>query len=201
MLTVEKVMTSGAFADEGFDRPRWWSEGSWYTTLHRKTQAAVISTANLTETTSAAGNGADLSVNEIILHNASTGESSVLVAAHDLIPEGSNTPLSIDDYATSTDKKKILIFTNAQKVWRLKTRGSYWLLNLGSDSADIPRSLRQLGKSLLSNSLMFATISPDASRVAYVCEHNIFVEHLDNNEIVQLTRDGSEKIINGTFDW
>ena len=49
--------------------------------------------------------------------------------------------------------------------------------------------------------LMFASFSPDSSRVAYVRANNIYVEGLDDGRVVQLTRDGSETTINGTSDW
>ena len=48
---------------------------------------------------------------------------------------------------------------------------------------------------------MFAKFSPDGGRVAYVREHNLYVEDLADGRITQLTRDGSRTIINGTFDW
>src|SRR6185437_6675929 len=57
------------------------------------------------------------------------------------------------------------------------------------------------GNRAQSSTLMFAKFSPDGGRVAYVREHNLYVEDLDDGRIVQLTRDGSRTIINGTFDW
>ena len=48
---------------------------------------------------------------------------------------------------------------------------------------------------------MFAKLSPQADRVAYVRENNIYVEQLVSGETISLTRDGTDKIINGTFDW
>lgn len=48
---------------------------------------------------------------------------------------------------------------------------------------------------------MFAKLSPDAGRVAYVRSNNVYVETLDDGSIVQLTHDGSETTINGTSDW
>ena len=43
--------------------------------------------------------------------------------------------------------------------------------------------------------------SPDNKKVGYVREHNIYVENLSDGKITQLTSDGSETTINGTFDW
>ncbi len=48
---------------------------------------------------------------------------------------------------------------------------------------------------------MFAKLSPDNKKAAYVSEHNIFVEDLAAHQITQLTKDGTRKFINGTFDW
>jgi len=48
------------------------------------------------------------------------------------------------------------------------------------------------------SSLMFATFSPDGSRVAWVRANNIYVEELATKKVAQLTTDGSADIINGT---
>jgi dipeptidyl-peptidase-4 len=103
--------------------------------------------------------------------------------------------LEVTNFFPSDDFKKLLIYTNAKKVWRYNTRGDYWVFSF-SDS-----SLRQLGKSLPPSSLMFAKFSPDGSKAAYVSGHNIYVEDLNSHAIKPLTRNGSRKMINGTFDW
>jgi len=119
----------------------------------------------------------------------------VLVPAQQITPAGKKEPLEIKSFSFSSDFRKILIYTNSKKVWRYETRGDYWVFNM-SDS-----SLKQLGKSLPSSSLMFAKFSPDGSRVAYVSGHNIYVEDLASHTIKALTTNGSRKLINGTFDW
>jgi dipeptidyl-peptidase-4 len=48
---------------------------------------------------------------------------------------------------------------------------------------------------------MFAKFSPDATRVAYVSGHNLYVEELADGKITQLTQDGGDRFVNGTFDW
>src|SRR5690606_32856744 len=63
------------------------------------------------------------------------------------------------------------------------------------------KKLQQLGKGLPVSSLMFAKFSPDASKVAYVSENNIYVEDLATEKITALTTDGTSRMINGTFDW
>src|SRR5690606_30545489 len=104
-------------------------------------------------------------------------------------------PLEIADYIWSPDNKRLLIFTNTRKVWRYHTRGDYWVLDLHTGK------LQQLGKTLGESTLMFAKFSPDGSRVAYVSAQNIYAENVASGEIVPITTDGGENIINGTFDW
>lgn len=113
----------------------------------------------------------------------------------DFIPAGKTDALKIRNFFFSPDNKSILIYTNSKKVWRYDTRGDYWVLNLQD------HSLKQLGKSLPASSLMFAKFSPDNSKVAYVSNHNIYVEDLASGTITPLTTDGTDRLINGTFDW
>ncbi len=118
-----------------------------------------------------------------------------MVSADLLIPEGETKPLSISNYEWSVDNSKLLVFTNTRRVWRYHTRGDYWVLDMASGQ------LTQLGKSVERTTMMFAKFSPDASRVGYVSKNNIYVENIKSGAIAQLTSDGSEVIVNGTFDW
>jgi dipeptidyl-peptidase-4 len=131
----------------------------------------------------------------IVKTDLKTFNETILVKREQLIPAGKQNPLSFNIYSFSPDYKSLLVYTNTAKVWRYHTRGDYWLLNLTTNQ------LTQLGKGLPSQSLMFAKISPDGKKAAYVSEHNIYVEDLSTHEIKPLTRDGTRKFVNGTFDW
>ena len=132
---------------------------------------------------------------EIARYDAATGARTVLVPASKLMPQGATMGLDIEDYAWSADGKRVLIFTNTRKVWRQNTRGDYWVLDTSSGA------LRKIGGDAPEASLMFAKLSPDGNRVAYVRGNNIYVEQLANGQRVQLTNDGSNTIVNGTSDW
>jgi len=131
MLTLERIFSSSEFSDEGFDRPRW-NQKSTYTTLKRTTFLEISSNeSKLTDTTTSDTLEGNKVVFEILMHDAENVRSTfTLVAAKDLIPVGGTTAICIDDYSLSFDGKKVLIFTDSQKVWRLKTRGAYWILDL-----------------------------------------------------------------------
>ncbi|MBS1496062.1 MAG: DPP IV N-terminal domain-containing protein [Bacteroidetes bacterium] len=130
----------------------------------------------------------------IVKIDPKTDAETVLIKSEQLTPAGQPT-LHVQSYAYSMDKSHVLLFANTVKVWRYKTRGDYWVLNTANGQ------LTQLGKTLPSQSLMFAKFSPDSKLVAYVSEHNLFVENIATGQIRKLTTDGTRKLINGTFDW
>lgn len=132
----------------------------------------------------------------IVKYSLPSLDKSVLVAKDDLKPVGAEKPLALDNFTFSPDGTKLLIYTNSKRVWRAKTKGDYWLYDTSS------KSLRQLGKGRPASSLMFAKLSPDGTKAAYVSEHNVYVEDVQSNSIKKLTDDmGTKKLINGTFDW
>jgi dipeptidyl-peptidase 4 len=131
----------------------------------------------------------------IVQIDFATKQETVIATAEQCTPAGATSPLRIKAFELSSDGKKVLLFTNTQRVWRYETRGDYWLLDRGTGK------LRQVGASLPKASLMFAKLSPDGQAVAYVSKHNLYSEDLATGRITQLTKDGTDKIINGTFDW
>jgi len=132
---------------------------------------------------------------EIIRYMLPANTRNTFVSLAELIPLGLSRSLNVRDFSFSEDQSKLLIYTNTRKVWRLDTRGDYWVLDLQT------RSLKQIGKGRTESSLMFAKLSPDGLKAAYVSEQNLYVETLASGEITPLTTDGNRKLINGTFDW
>ncbi|MBC8035358.1 MAG: S9 family peptidase [Chitinophagaceae bacterium] len=112
-----------------------------------------------------------------------------------LTPAGVSSPLKLDDFSFSSDSLYLLIYTNSKKVWRGNTRGDYWLYNMKTGL------LKQVGKNQPASSLMFAKIAPDNTKIAYVSKHDIYTEDLKTGKTTRLTKDGNDRLINGTFDW
>lgn len=131
----------------------------------------------------------------IIRVDPKTDAETILVKKEQLTPAGASQPLRLQKFDYSNDRTKLLLFTNTARVWRFNTRGDYWVLNTATGK------LSQLGKGLTAQSLMFAKFSPDNKLVAYVSDHNLFVEDIISGQIRKLTTDGTRKMINGTFDW
>ncbi len=175
VLTLDRIFKANEFRTQRFGPARWLEEGGAYTTVEKSA-------------TTEAGQ-------DIVKYETETGKRKVLVAAAKLLPAGADKPMSIDNYEWSPDKSMLLLFTNTKRVWRRNTRGDYWLVDLKS------WKLHKLGGDAAPSTLMFATFSPDGSQVAYVVEHNLYVESVASHAIKQLTTGGSKTIINGTFDW
>lgn len=173
-LTLEDIYSKGTYAQKNFGPVRWMNDDKGYSTLESNKEVGGL---------------------DIVRYDAQTGKRMVLVNARQLIPTNESNPLVISNYEWSDDNRKLIIFTNTKRVWRYNTRGDYWILDLKSGD------LSQLGKSLESSSLMFAKFSPDATNAAYVSNWNIYIENLQTKEIRQITFDGGNDIINGTFDW
>ena len=132
---------------------------------------------------------------EIVKYTLPQNTKTVIVKKDNLKPTGADKSLTVRNFKFSTDNSKVLIYTNTKKVWRLETRGDYWLLDMSSNK------LKKLGNSKPVSSLMFAKLSPDGKKVAYVSEYNLYVEDLATGKITALTKNGNRKLINGTFDW
>jgi dipeptidyl-peptidase-4 len=169
---------------------RWLDEGSSYSALET---APGYEDAKLEK--DRYGNNIKI-YEEIVKYDPATQERTVLLPLEKLVPKGTDKALPIDNYKWSDDKSKILIYTNAEYVWRRKDRGDYWVRDLKNDE------LWQLGgKQAEPAQMMFGKFSPDGLKFAYVLQNNIYVQDLKTREVTALTSDASSTIINGLFDW
>lgn len=169
---------------------RWSKEGSYFTALEtaKGFEDAVLEKDQY---------GDDIKLyEEIVQYDPATLERTVLISLQQLTPPNADKALPVDDYQWSKDRQLVLIYTSAKYVWRDKTRGEYWLLDLRNDD------LWKLGDSTYEPSqMMFGKFSPDGAKFAYVYQNNIYVQDLSSRKITALTADASDTIINGLFDW
>jgi dipeptidyl-peptidase-4 len=175
-LTLDRIFATSDLSAHRVSSIRWTADGRGYTSI---------------EAAKGAHGGRDL-----VRYDAASGKREIIVAAERLVATGATKPIEIEDYQSSADGRRFLIFTNSQRVWRENTRGDYWVIDAGTGTA------RKLGGAAAAPStLMFAKFSPDGARVAYVRANNLYVEDVASGSITPLTNDGSRTIINGTFDW
>lgn len=173
--TLKAIFNQHEFEAKRFGPARWIDQGARYTTV---------------EPSVSVSEGQD-----IVEYETASGNRTILVSAAKLVTTPNAAPMKIDDYAWSPDNKQLLIFTNTKKVWRLNTRGDYWVLDLASGH------LKKMGGDAPESSLMFAKFSPDGKSVAFVRANNIYVQDLATDQVRAVTQDGSATLINGTTDW
>jgi dipeptidyl-peptidase-4 len=130
---------------------------------------------------------------ELWREEAESGRREKLISAADLVAPGGLEPLRIEGHSFSDDAGRVLIFSESRQVWRDRTRGRYYVFDF--QARRLSPVSREAGLQ------MFAKLSPDARRVAFVRENDLYVSDLTTGEERRLTFDGSETIINGTTDW
>ncbi|MEH6514659.1 MAG: DPP IV N-terminal domain-containing protein, partial [Maribacter arcticus] len=136
-----------------------------------------------------------LEKNQLLTYTLPNHDTKTVITKEQLTPADTSEPLNVAHFSFSSDQQKVLLFTNTKKVWRLNTKGDYWVFNFKTNT------LRQIGKSLPPSSLMFAKFSPDGNTIAYVSNNNIYAEEDASGNIKPLTTNGTVSLINGTFDW
>ncbi len=100
--------------------------------------------------------------------------------------------LAFTGYSFSSDEEKVMLPVNTESIYRHSTKSEYYIYNRTNKSVE----------KLSEGKQRLATFSPNANKVAFVRENNLFVKDLSSNEEVQVTFDGEyNKIINGATDW
>lgn len=95
-------------------------------------------------------------------------------------------------FELSENEDKILLSTNMEQIYRRSSRGIYYIYDVED------KTLTKLSDKKVQE----PTFSPDASKVAYVFENNIYTYDIVSGEETQVTTDGEKnKLINGVTDW
>lgn len=95
-------------------------------------------------------------------------------------------------YEFSESEEKVLLSTNLRPIYRRSRLGDYYVYDLKDESL----------VKIAENPIQEPTFSPDASKVAYGQDNNLFVKDLESGETTQITTDGKKNsIINGITDW
>ena len=128
---------------------------------------------------------------ELVKVDVATGQETVLATAEQLAAEGKK--LDVEEISLSGDERMAILFHNSVQVWRSNTRGLFTVYDF--------RSGKLTPVSRKSGLQMFAKVSPDGRKVAFVRDNNLYVTELSSGRETRLTSDGSENIINGTTDW
>ncbi len=124
---------------------------------------------------------------KVVKINVATGEESGVLI------DGGKLGINFTSYAFNPDETKALVASEVESIYRRSSKGIFHVVDLKTGTA------QQL---MDGQKIMYATLSPDNDKVAFVKDNNLFVLGLTDKNLIQVTQDGEwNKIINGAADW
>jgi dipeptidyl-peptidase-4 len=131
---------------------------------------------------------------QLNIYNYKTGElEKTLFGIADLTMHPDSLPIGLQDYELSANEDKMLCATEMESIYRHSYHATYYVYDFSTKTL---QPLSENGKQRL------ATFSPDATKVAFMRDNNLFIKDLKTGEEKQFTKDGLyNHIINGAPDW
>jgi dipeptidyl-peptidase-4 len=125
---------------------------------------------------------------KVIQYDLSTGSSVQVI--FDPATAGN---LAVESYTFSDNEQKLLLATATEQIYRHSSKSTYYMYDRGS---------KQVTPLLNEGKVMYATFNPQADKVAFVFNNNLYVKELTSGKSTQITKDGQmNAIINGAVDW
>ncbi|WP_333662080.1 S9 family peptidase [Chishuiella changwenlii] len=98
-----------------------------------------------------------------------------------------------DGYEFSADERYVLLQTETKSIYRHSFTAKYNVYDTET---------KKTTSVFNGNEIQEPLFSPDASKVAFAFENNLYIQDLKTNKVTQVTKDGEKnKIINGISDW
>ncbi len=100
--------------------------------------------------------------------------------------------INVEDYAFSADEQKLLLFTEGQHIYRRSVLYRVFIYDLKTGSLQL----------LDYDKVLHASFSPDANKIGFVKDNNLYYKDLQTDQTIAVTKDGEKnRIINGNCDW
>ena len=131
---------------------------------------------------------------QLNIYNYKSGELvNTLFKISDLTLHPDSLPIGLQDYTLSQNEDKMLCTTEMESIYRHSFHATYYIYDFKTKTL---QPLSENGKQRL------ATFSPDATKVAFMRDNNLFIKDLVTGKEKQFTNDGLyNHIINGAPDW
>ena len=128
------------------------------------------------------------------IYNYKSGKLvNTLFSLNDLVLPGDTMPIRLQNYELSQNEDKMLCLTDMEYIYRHSFHANYYVYDM---KAKTLQPLSDNGKQRL------ATFSPDATKVAFMRDNNLFIKDLATGVEKQFTHDGLyNHVINGAPDW
>lgn len=129
---------------------------------------------------------------DLVKKSFATGATVAILARGADLKTSEGAAIALYGYELSADEKKLLLYTQVTPIYRRSSKAIPYVYDLQT---------KQLTK-VSDTKVLHATFSPDATKVAYVRDNNLFYKDLVSGKETQVTTDGKwNHIINGNCDW
>ena len=119
-----------------------------------------------------------------------SGNATTLFTTSGLTFPGTNEPFSYDSFQWAQDSKHLVFQTNFQPIFRRSGISDFYIYSLAD------RSLQ-----LATKGARTAQLSPSGAMLGFERDGDMYVTDLSTHSEKRLTRDASEHVYNGHFDW
>ena len=170
-LTLENIYKNGIFQTEGLGLWKW-IPGSDDILIYKKAQEDSVKSFHRVDIKS--------------------GDTTAFISSDKL--KYNNESFHVSSFSFNKTGTKLLLLINRTKIWRHSYSGDYFVYDL------LTEELIQVSDE--DSRLQNVKFSPDGKKLAYVKEdNNLYMIDVITQREKQLTRDGSDTILNGHFGW
>jgi dipeptidyl-peptidase-4 len=119
-----------------------------------------------------------------------TGKDTVLFTSTGLTFPGTSQPFSYDSFEWAQDSKHLVFQSNFQPIFRRSGISDFYIYSLADHSIQLATKGARTGE-----------LSPSGAILGFERDGDIYVTNLSTHQERRLTRDASEHVFNGHFDW
>ena len=130
---------------------------------------------------------------EIVQNNIIEEDEKTLVdlASLDFGPDFSASDVS--DYHFNSDESKVLLVGKSEAIYRRSSKEICYVYDIANKELKLLHEGKKIGN---------ASFSPDASKIAYTFENNLYYQDLNSGKSTAITLDGNwNHVIYGSTDW
>ena len=126
----------------------------------------------------------------IRVYDPPTGKDTVLFTTTGVTFPGTNQPFAYDGFEWAADSKHLVFQTNFRPIYRRSGISDYYIYSLADRSMQLATKGARTGE-----------LSPNGAMLGFERDGDMYVTNLANHQEKRLTKDASEHVYNGHFDW
>src|SRR6476646_5704451 len=123
-------------------------------------------------------------------YDPATGKDTLLFTSAGTTFPNSNDPFSYDSFEWAQDSRHLVFQTNFQPLFRRSGISDFYVYSLADRSLQLATKGARTGE-----------LSPNGAMLGFERNGDMYVTNLSNHQEKRLTRDASEHVFNGHFDW